>query len=169
MIPLEIATAPTVPAEVTAAIAAVSAIASAISAAINLYGTRNFQRQQKNTSIDACVSASAALQAAVHKTLEFKANKGNKVDDIPAAMIWAAYDDAWAKWVALNQTFRVAQRYKNAFKQNAPDQASALLSKLRNDLRDDSWIPGGKGDPRDIRADMDAILTQIQKDSGLAD
>jgi hypothetical protein len=152
--------------EVTAGISAVSAIASAISAGINYWNTRSFQRQQKSTTIDACVSASAALKAAVHKTLELKANK---VDPITEPQIWGAYEDAWVKWVTLDQTFQVARRYRNTFEEDAPDRASALLSQLRVNLRDAAWIPGGKNDPRDIRAEMDKIVAAIQRDSGLAD
>lgn len=147
--------------------AAVSAFFSAVSAAANWYNANTFRRQLKNTTIDACVSASAALQAATSRVIEFKANKGNKVDQIPDAMIWGAYDDAWAKWVTLYQTFRIAQRYENKFKEDAPDRASTLLSELRNSLRDDNWIPQGPSDPKDIRQKMDAIVAEIHRAAGL--
>jgi hypothetical protein len=145
--------------------AAVSAFFSAVSAAANWYNANTFRRQLKNTTIDACVSAAAALKAAAHKTVELKANK---VDKITEMQIWGAYDDAWAKWVALFQTFQVARRYENKFIADAPDQASALLSELRGNLRDPNWIPGGEKDPRDIRAKMDEIVVGIQQAAGLA-
>ena len=145
--------------------AAVSAFFSAVSAAANWYNANTFRRQLKNTTIDACVSAAAALKAAVHKTIELKANK---IDKITEVQVWGAYDDAWAKWVALFQTFQVARRYKNMFKADAPDQASALLSELRINLRNSNWTPGGESDPRDIRARMDKIVAEIQEAAGLA-
>ncbi|MEH2550524.1 hypothetical protein V1283_007169 [Bradyrhizobium sp. AZCC 2262] len=145
--------------------AAVSAFFSAVSAAANWYNANTFRRQLKNTTIDACVSAAAALKAAVYKTIELKANKIDKITDV---QIWGAYDDAWAKWVALFQTFQVARRYKNMFMADAPDQASALLSELRGNLRDPNWIPGGAKDPRDSRAKMDAIVVAIEQSAGLA-
>ncbi|HET7885649.1 MAG TPA: hypothetical protein VFL62_05425 [Bradyrhizobium sp.] len=154
------------PSEVATIISAASATASAISAAINFWNTRSFQRQQKSTTIDACVSASAALKAAVHKTLELKANK---VDPITEPQIWGAYEDAWAKWVAFDQTFQIAKRHRNTFEQDAPDRTSALLSQLRVNLRDPAWIPGGANDPKDIRAGIDTIIAAIQRDSGSAD
>ena len=178
MILLQAATAAaaTVPSEVTAAISAFAAVAGAISATsaaisakINYQNTRNFQLQQMSTTIDACVSASAALKAATHKVIEFKANKVNKIDDIPDAMIWGAYDDAWAKWVVLYQTFRIAQRYSNKFAADAPDQASELLSRLRISLRDPNWSPGGPHDPKDIRTAMDNIVAEIHRVAGLID
>jgi hypothetical protein len=145
--------------------AAVSAFFSAVSASANWYNANTFRRQLKNTTIDACVAAAAALKAAVHKTVELKANK---IDKITEMQIWGAYDDAWVKWVALFQTFQVARRYENKFKADAPDQASALLSELRGNLRDPNWTPGGAKDPRDIRARIDAIVVGIQEAAGLA-
>jgi hypothetical protein len=43
-----------------------------------LWNTNTFRRQLENTTIDACVAASGALKAAVHKTIELKANKVDK-------------------------------------------------------------------------------------------
>jgi hypothetical protein len=144
--------------------AAVSAFFSAVSAAANWYNTNTFHRQLKNTTIDACVSAAAALKAAVHKTIELKANKE---DGITPQEIRDAYGDAWTKWVAFYQAFRVAQRYNQGLDVDAPDQASRLLSGLRISLRDLTWTPGGAGDNRDIRAEVDKIVDEIQRRSGL--
>jgi len=105
------------------------------------------------------------LKAAVHKTIELKANK---VDKITSEEIRGAYDDAWMKWVAFYQAFRIAQRYNKAFNVDAPDQASRSLSELRISLRDPNWIPGGAGDKRDIRAEVDAIVNEVQRIGGLA-
>ena len=153
--------------EIAAVIAAFSALFSAISAGVNLYNTKAFLRQLTNTTTDACVAASGALKAAVHKTIELKANK---IDNITPQEIRDAYSDAWTKWVAFYQAFRIAQRYRPELdkpKFDAPDPASGLLSELRNSLRDPAWIPGGPKDPRDIRARMDAIVDEILSRSGL--
>jgi hypothetical protein len=151
--------------DISIIIAACSALFSAISAGVNLWNTSTFRRQLKNTTIDACVAASAALKAAVHKTIELKANKA---DTISPEEIRAAYDDAWTKWVAFYQAFRIAQRYSQALNADAPDQTSRLLSELRISLRDPNWIPGGVGDKRDIREEVDQIVNDIQRISGLA-
>src|SRR5437879_5516317 len=109
-------------------VAAVAAIFSAVSAFANLYNTRSFHRQLRNTTVDACVAASDALKAAVHKTLDLKENRQK---DIVLAQILSAHGDAWAKWVVLNQTFRVAQRYNQALREFDPvDETSRLLSEL---------------------------------------
>jgi len=93
-------------------IAACSALFSAISAGVNLWNTNTFRRQLKNTTIDACVAASGALKAAVHKTIELKANE---VDKITSEETRGAYGDAWTKWVAFYQAFRIAQRLAHQF------------------------------------------------------
>jgi hypothetical protein len=151
--------------EISIIIAACSALFSAISAGVNLWNTSTFRRQLKNTTIDSCVAASGALKAAVHKTIELKANK---IDKITSEEIRGAYDDAWAKWVAFYQAFRIAQRYNKAFNVDAPDQTSRLLSELRVSLRDPNWNPGGVGDKRDIREEVDKIVNEIQRIGGLA-
>ena len=119
--------------------AALSAVASAASASANWWNTTTFVRQLRNTTVDACLSAAFALKAAVHKTIEHKANK---VDNITPERIQAAYDDTWPKWVGFHQAFRIAQRYnKGLLDFNAPDKTSDLLSQLRISLRDPSWTP----------------------------
>jgi hypothetical protein len=153
--------------EIAAVIAAFSALFSAISAGVNFYNTKAFLRQLASTTTDACLATSGALKAAVHKTVELKANK---VDNITPQEIRDAYSDAWTKWVAFYQAFRIAQRYRPEFgkpKFDAPDQASGLLTELRDSLRDPAWIPGGPKDPRDIRAKMDELVDEIERRSGL--
>jgi hypothetical protein len=152
--------------EITTLIAAFAAVCSALSAAASWYNSSTFYRQLKNTTFDACVASSSALKAAVHKTIELKANK---VDNIAPEHIWGAYDDAWTKWVAFDQAFRIAQRYNPALSFDAPDQTSSLLSQLRDSLRDPAWIPGkDPNDPRDIRGKIDAVVREIQRAIGLA-
>jgi hypothetical protein len=151
--------------DVSVIIAAFSAVASAVSAIVNLWNTSNFRRQLQSTTIDACVAASGALKAAVHKTIELKANR---VDNITPAEIRGAYDDAWTKWVAFDQAFRVAQRYSRAYDFDAPDKTSELLSQLRISLRDPDWFPAGLNDPRDIRTAVNDIVARIQQQSGQA-
>jgi hypothetical protein len=151
--------------EIATIIAALSAFFSAVSAGVNLWNTKTFRRQLKDTTTDACVAASGALKAAVHKTVELKANK---VDNITPEEIREAYSDAWTKWVVFYQAFRVAQRYDQGLNIDAPDETSRLLSELRNSLRDPAWIPGGAGDARDIRAKVDEIVDEIQRRSGLS-
>ena len=148
------------------AVAAFAAFCSAVSAIAAWYNSNAFYRQLKNTSVDSCLSTAAALKAAVHKTVELKANK---VDAITSEQIRGAYDDAWTKWVAFDQAFRIAQRYNPALTSDAPDQTSRLLSELREHLRDANWIPGKEpNDPKDIRTKIDEIVKQIQRASGLA-
>ena len=151
--------------DIATIVAACSAFFSAVSAAANWYNSSTFYRQLRNTTIDACVGAASALKAAVHKTIELK---GNKVDNITAAQIQGAYDDAWTKWVAFDQAFRIARRYNPALTVDAPDDASRLLSELRLSLREPDWIPGGATDPRDIRGGVDEIVREVQRTSGLA-
>jgi hypothetical protein len=73
---------------------------SALSAAANWYNSSTFYRQLRNTTVDACVGASAAMKAAVHKTIELKANRE---DNVTPEQIRGAYEDAWTKWVAFDQ------------------------------------------------------------------
>ena len=152
--------------EIATFVAAFAAVCSAISAAANWYNSSTFYRQLRNTTVDACVASSSALKAAVHKTIELKANA---VDKITPEQTWGAYDDAWTKWVAFDQAFRIAQRYNPALTFDAPDQTSSLLSQLRDSLRDAAWVPGKEpNDARDIRGKIDAIVKEIQRASGLA-
>ncbi len=151
---------------IATAIAAFAAFCSALSAIASWYNSTTFYRQLKNTTVDSCIGTSAALKAAVHKTIELKANK---VDTIASEQIWGAYDDAWTKWVAFDQAFRIAQRYNPALNFDAPDQTSRLLSELREHLRNADWIPGREpNDPKDIRKAIDKIVKEIQRASGLA-
>jgi hypothetical protein len=146
-------------------VAAAAAIFSALSAAANWYNTGTFHRQLRNTTVDACVAAAAALKAAVHKTMELKENRRK---DILLAQILSAHEDAWAKWVVLNQTFRVAQRYNQALRDFDPiDQLSRLLSELTDNLHDPEWIPHGDH-PKDIRKEVDRIVDEILRRAGLA-
>jgi hypothetical protein len=146
-------------------VAAVAAICSALSAAANLYNTGTFHRQLRNTTVDACVAAAVALKAAVHKAIE---HKENKEDKITPERIQGAYDDTWNKWVAFHQAFRIAQRYNKGLDFDAPDETSRLLSELRISLRDTTWTPGGASDVRDIREAMDKIVDLIQSRTGLS-
>jgi hypothetical protein len=146
---------PPEPVWIAAIAGAVSAIFAAVSAAINLFGTYNFRRQLRNTGLDACLSAAIGLKGAVHKTIELKANKEDKIDP---ARIWGAYEDAWSKWILLAQTFRIAQRYDAGLDFNAPDELSELLSRLRLGLRDANWDGSGTND---IRPRVDAIVAKI--------
>jgi hypothetical protein len=131
---------------------AVSAFFAMVSAWISYY---NFRKQSKDSSLDACLSAAIGLKSAVHKTIELKANKEDKID---AGLIWGAYDGAWSKWVLLAQTFRIAQRYDDRLDFNAPDELSELLSRLRLGLRDANWDGTGEND---IRPMVDAIVARI--------
>ena len=151
--------------DIAVIIAACSALFSAISAAASWYSSSSFYRQLRNTTVDACVGTASALKAAVYKTIELK---GNKEDKVAPEQISAAYEDAWTKWVAFDQAYRIAQRYNPALKVDAPDQTSGLLSELRLSLREPDWIPGGANDPKDIRTKIDAIVKEIQRTSGLA-
>ena len=153
------------PQDIGTTIAACAAFFSALSAAASWYNSSTFYRQLKNTTVDACVGASSAMKAAVYKTIELK---GNREDNVTPEQVRGAYEDAWTKWVAFDQAFRIAQRYNPALTVDAPDQTSRLLSGLRANLRDPDWIPGGANDPKDIRAEMDGIVQDIQRTSGLA-
>jgi len=43
-----------------------------------------------------------------------------------------------------------------------------LLTELRVSLRDPNCIPGGAGDKRDIREEVDKIVNEVQRIGGLA-
>jgi hypothetical protein len=147
-------------------IAAFAAICSALSAGANLFNTGAFYRQLRNTTVDACVAAASALKGAVHKTMELKENKRN---DILVAQILSAHEDAWAKWIVLNQTFRVAQRYNQGLREreyDPPDELSRLLSELTPNLHDPEWRPHGD-QPKDIRKEVDRIVDEIHRRAGL--
>ena len=148
-------------------IAAVAAIFSALSAAANLYNTGAFYRQLRNTSVDACVTAASALKASVHRTLYLKENRQN---DVVPAQILSAHEDAWAKWVVVNQTFPVAQRYNKGLREQGydpPDELSRLLSELTPNLYDPEWRPHGD-QPKDVRNEVDRIVGEIHLRAGFA-
>jgi hypothetical protein len=152
--------------------AAVSATAAAASAVANWWNTTTFIRQLRNTTVDASLTTAFALQAAVHKTIEHRLNQLDGVDNITAADTRAAYDDAWPKWVAFHQAYRIAQRYSPGLghlEPLPPDKAAELLTELRISLRNAAWRPGGADDPKDIRKEADEIVKEMQKTVGLAE
>jgi hypothetical protein len=138
---------------IAAIASAVSAISAAVSAGVNYRNSNTFLKQLKNTTIDACITAALSLKSAVHGTLELKTNKE---DPVKPEEIWAAYNSAWVKWVALSQAFGVAQRYTSDLPLNAPDELSHLLSKLRIDLRKPDFPSTA-----DIRPKVDDIVKNI--------
>jgi hypothetical protein len=154
--------------------ASVSDFFSFISALLAWRNTNSFYRQLTNSTLDACLAAAVALKAAVHKTIEHKANKEDK---ITSERIQKAYDDTWPKWVAFHQAFRIAQRYNEGLKDkefDAPDKTSDLLSQLRISLRDESWTPSWtprkpNDDAKDIRPEVDKIVDELQTRMGLAE
>jgi len=151
-------------------VAAVAAGLSAISAGASWFSAYSFYRTLKRTSVDAFVAAAAALQGGVYKTIKLKANTRN---DIPLPQILGAFEDAWAKWLVLNQTALVAQRYNKALREPGYDPVSKLarlLSELEENLYDLNWRPHGDGDPKDpkdIRTEVDRIVYEIHVKAGL--
>ncbi len=143
-------------------VAAAAAMFSAASAAANWYNTGTFYRQLRETTVDAFVAAASALKGAVHKTMELKENKRN---DIHLERILSAHEDAWAKWLVLNQTFLVAQRYNQRLREgkfDPVDELSRLLSELEPNLHDLEWRPHGDP-PKDIRKEVDRIVEEIRR------
>jgi hypothetical protein len=153
----------------------VSAVAAAAAAIANWRNTSTFVRQLRNTTVDASLTAAFAFQAAVHKTIEFRENQMKGVDNITPEKTLAAYGDAWPRWEAFHQAYRIAQRYRKDLSpglkdlKSPPDRACDLLSELRLSLRDDSWTPGGDNDPKDIRKAVDKIVDEIEAKAGLAE
>jgi hypothetical protein len=90
----------------------VSAVAAAAAAIANWRNTSTFVRQLRNTTVDASLTAAFAFQAAVHKTIEFRENQMKGVDNITPEKTLAAYGDAWPRWEAFHQAYRIAQRYR---------------------------------------------------------
>ena len=146
--------------EIGAIAAAASAFFAALSSGASWFSTMNVRRQFTNASLDACLGAAIALKGAVYKIMAHKIEALGAVDPV---QVWAAYDDAWTKWLALNQTFRVAQRYAPSLNFDAPDQLSGLLSELRLGLYAQQW----PGDAADIRPRVDAVVRQIYLAVGL--
>src|SRR5262245_6374735 len=97
---------------VSAIAGSVSAFFAAISAFVNAYNTSTFRRQLKNTSIDACVAAGLGLKSLVHRTIELK-GRNTDGEDIKDSEIFAAYEEAWTKWVLFAQAYQIARRYSS--------------------------------------------------------
>lgn len=73
---------------VAAVAAALSAVFSAVSARANVYNTRTFERQLRNSTIDACIAAAIGLRGAINRALRIKAESAG---DFAAPDLWAAY------------------------------------------------------------------------------
>jgi hypothetical protein len=102
----------------------------------------------------------------VHKTKKLKENRRR---DVLQPQILSAHEDAWAKWVVLDQAFRVAQRYNLALRGfDPPHELSRILLELEPNLYDLEWIPGGDSDPKDIRKEVDLIVREIARRAGVA-
>jgi hypothetical protein len=124
-------------ATVAAVAAAASAIASAVSARANVYNTRAFERQLRNNTIDACIGAAIGLRGAIYRSLRVKVECADK---IATPDLWAAYTEAWGKWVLFAQAFLVVRRYSSASFSEEPDNLlSDLLTELRPEFRTANW------------------------------
>src|SRR5262249_38766496 len=123
---------------VSAVAAAASAIFAAMSAQANLYNTRAYERQLRNSTIDACISAAIGVRGAINRALRIKVESADKFD---AQDLWAAYTEAWSKWVVFSQTFTVVKRYLGAgVHPEEPDGSLAdLLTELRPEFRTVNW------------------------------
>lgn len=122
---------------IAAGAAAISAVASAFSAWASLYNTRTFERQLRNSTIDACISAAIDLRGAINSAIRVKAEFGGNTP----SKVWDAYTEAWSKWRAFTQTFTVVKRYVGAgFHPKNPDEALAdLLKELRTEFASADW------------------------------
>jgi hypothetical protein len=127
-----------VAAAASAAFSAVSGWAASRSAQANIYNTRAYERQLRNTTIDACVSAAIGLRGAINRALRIKVESA---DNYVTPDLWAAYTEAWSRCVVFEQTFTIVKRYVSAgFHPNEPDKSLAdLLTELRPEFRTVNW------------------------------
>lgn len=129
----EVATAAPILAAVAAAI---SAIASAFSARANHYNTKTFQRQLRNSTIDACIGAAVDLRGAINRAIRLKVETGGTT----TAKVWEAYTEAWSERRAFEKAFAVARRYSAGFHSKKPeDELARLLEELRIEFQSAKW------------------------------
>jgi hypothetical protein len=146
---------------VAAIAASVSAIFSAVSAIANVYNTRAYGRQLRNSTIDACLTAAIGLQSAIDRTITVKVNKEIDRDAIDPSEIWGAYTDAWSEWVSFAQKFQVVKRYGEAgLNMETPGELSTLLLELRGILREVDWAKrANRG--RDLENQINGIQAKV--------
>ena len=126
-------------ATLSAVFAAASAMAAAVSARANVYNTKTFERQLRNSTIDACVSAAIGLRGAINRAL--------KVKKSGTAELGAAYTDAWSAFREFDQKLVVVKRYVAA--DHYPKGEATALAALLDDIREDFW--GAVPTARDAR------------------
>jgi hypothetical protein len=149
---------------VAAVAAAVSAVFSAVSAQANVYNTRAYERQLRNSTIDACIGAAIGLRGAINRALRIKVESA---DNFGTPDLWAAYTEAWSKWVVFAQTFTVVKRYVSAgFHPKEPDQSLAdLLTELRPEFRTVNWAPAEDKElffQQRVNAIVDDIVSKLK-------